>query len=116
MIYYVPRNVQPQPSSLDRLGKFSEPALLVLASLSAKSKHGYAIIQDVELYTGKRLGPGTLYGAISRLDHLQFIEPLEMEERGRRPYRITPAGRRALQEHLRALQAYHNLLESLASR
>ena len=116
MIYYVPRSMKPDSSALDRLGKFSEPALLVLASLSAKTKHGYAIIQDVELYTGKRLGPGTLYGAIARLEKLQFIQPLEMEDRGRRPYHITPAGRRALQDHLRSLQAYHNLLESLASR
>ena len=45
------------------LGRLSEPALLVLAALAPGSKHGYAIIRDVAEQAGRRLGPGTLYGA-----------------------------------------------------
>ena len=74
------------------LGRLSEPALLVLAALAPGSKHGYAILRDVEVHAGQHLGPGTLYGVIARLEAQGFIEPLELEERGRRPYRITAAG------------------------
>jgi DNA-binding PadR family transcriptional regulator len=112
----VPRNVSKTPPSLEGFGRFSEPALLVLASLVAGPKHGYAIIQDVEAHTGERLGPGTLYGAISRLETFEFIKPLEQEARGRRPYRITPAGKRAFEERLHELKAYHSLLRGLATQ
>jgi DNA-binding PadR family transcriptional regulator len=46
-----------------------------------------------------RLGPGALYGAITRLVELGLIEPLGSDDR-RRPYRITPAGSAALAEAL----------------
>ena len=46
----------------------SDPTLLVLASLAEGDKHGYAIMIDVEEFAGLRLGPGTLYGAITRLE------------------------------------------------
>jgi DNA-binding PadR family transcriptional regulator len=32
----------------------------------SEPKHGYAIICEIETQTGKRLGPGTLYGIIAR--------------------------------------------------
>ncbi len=112
-IYYVPRNeVVPAPASLGRL---NEPALLILASLCAGTKHGYAIIQDVEEHTGKRLGPGTLYGAISRLERLGLIEGRVLEERGRRPYRITPTGRRAFATRMSELRDYQSMLRGLAT-
>jgi DNA-binding PadR family transcriptional regulator len=83
--------------------------------LCASTKHGYAIIQDVEAHTGKRLGPGTLYGAISRLERLGLIEGRALEERGRRPYRITPSGRRTFQERMSDLRRYHLTLQGLAT-
>jgi DNA-binding PadR family transcriptional regulator len=91
--------------SLDGLGRFSEPALYVLISLADGAKHGYAMTQDIEAMTGHKLGPGTLYGAIARLEARQWIEPLPAEDR-RRPYRLTAAGQRVLRyrlEHLHAL-------------
>jgi DNA-binding PadR family transcriptional regulator len=94
-----------QRDSLDGLGRFSEPALYVLISLADGAKHGYAMTQDIEAMTGHRLGPGTLYGAIARLEARQWIEPLPADDR-RRPYRLTAAGRRVLRyrlEHLHAL-------------
>jgi DNA-binding PadR family transcriptional regulator len=62
----------------------------VLTSLAGGPRHGYAITQDVAAQVGVRLGPGTLYGAIGRLEERGFIEPLPAENR-RRPYRITAA-------------------------
>ena len=103
-------------TSVGALGRFSEPALLVLASLSAGTKHGYAIILDVEEHSGERLGPGTLYGAIARLEEMGLIVPLEAKERGRRPYRITDAGRRALRDRLAELDRYQSILARLSAR
>lgn len=82
---------------------FSDPPLLVLASLADGPKHGYAMIDEIERMSGARLGPGTLYGAITRLEHQKLIEPLAVEER-RRPYRLTAAGRRALRAKLVAMR------------
>lgn len=88
---------------------------MILASLCAGMKHGYAIIADIEAHTGKRLGPGTLYGAISRLEGLGYIEGRPLEERGRRPYRITAAGRRAFTDQMSELRRYQLLLQGLAT-
>jgi DNA-binding PadR family transcriptional regulator len=93
----------------------SEPALLVLASLMSGAKHGYAIICDIEAQTGKRLGPGTLYGIIGRLEKTGLIRPHREQERGRRPYGITPAGRQAFKEQVESLSRYQRALRSLAS-
>jgi DNA-binding PadR family transcriptional regulator len=79
----------------DQLGHWSDPPLLVLASLAGGPKHGYAIIQDVAEQTGVRLGPGTLYGAIGRLQERGLIEALPPEQR-RRPYRLTAVGEQVL--------------------
>jgi DNA-binding PadR family transcriptional regulator len=81
----------------DRLDRWADPSLLVLASLAEEPKHGYAITQDVADTMGVRLGAGTLYAVISRLESRGLIEPLEAEDR-RRPYRLTAAGARALAE------------------
>jgi DNA-binding PadR family transcriptional regulator len=81
----------------------TDPGLLVLTSLAEGPKHGYAITQDVEQLAGVRLGPGTLYGALARLEGNGLIESLPAEDR-RRPYRLTGAGSAALSEQLRALQ------------
>src|SRR6202051_324432 len=72
-------------------GHYSDPPLLVLASLASGPKHGHAMIEDIATMCGTRLGPGTLYGAIARLEHQGWIEPLPAEER-RRPYRINGKG------------------------
>ena len=48
---------------LGELGRFAEPALYILVSLSDGPKHGYAIMTDVEATTGSPMRPGTLYGA-----------------------------------------------------
>ena len=79
----------------DRLDRWADPPLLVLASLADEPRHGYAITQDVAETMGVRLSAGTLYAVISRLEARGLIEPLESDDR-RRPYRITAAGAREL--------------------
>ncbi|HWB30818.1 MAG TPA: helix-turn-helix transcriptional regulator [Vicinamibacterales bacterium] len=90
-------------SDLSDLGRFSEPALLILISLADEPKHGYAIALDIESMTGQRLGPGTLYGAIARLEERGWIQPLPAEDR-RRPYKLTAAGQRVLRARLDSLK------------
>jgi DNA-binding PadR family transcriptional regulator len=80
----------------------SDPILLILASLSEGDKHGYAIMDDVEQFAGVRLGPGTLYGAITRMEQRGWIRPVGGDER-RQPYRLTAAGRKHLEAELAAL-------------
>jgi DNA-binding PadR family transcriptional regulator len=80
----------------------NDPGLLVLTSLAGGPKHGYAMTADIEQLSGERLGPGTLYGALARLESHGLIEALPAESR-RRPYRLTAAGSAALDEQLRAL-------------
>ena len=74
-----------------------------MVSLAEGPKHGYAITADIERVAGIRLGAGTLYGAIARLEERDLIEPVPSEDR-RRPYRLTPAGLVALRAHLATLE------------
>ena len=87
------------------LGHYSDPPLLVLASLADGPKHGHAMIEDIARMCGTRLGPGTLYGAIARLEREELIEPLPAEER-RQPYRITPKGVQLLRAKLATLHQF----------
>jgi DNA-binding PadR family transcriptional regulator len=84
------------------LGRFAEPAMYILVSLSDGPKHGYAIMIDVEAISGSPMGPGTLYGALARLERRGLIEALEPEDR-RRPYRLTGLGERAVKAQLEQL-------------
>jgi DNA-binding PadR family transcriptional regulator len=91
--------------SLRELGRFAEPSLYILVSLSEGPRHGYAIMTDVEAISGTAMGPGTLYGALARLERRGLIEALEPEDR-RRPYRLTGLGARALEAQLEHLRAF----------
>jgi DNA-binding PadR family transcriptional regulator len=73
----------------------NDPPVLILTSLAAGPKHGHALAKDIEGFAGVSLGPGALYGAITRLEERGLIEPLTSDDR-RRPYRITAAGSAAL--------------------
>jgi DNA-binding PadR family transcriptional regulator len=81
----------------------ADVTLLVLVSLSDGPKHGYAIQKDVEASFGERLGPGTLYGAIDRLEGQGLIRPLEQRQR-RQPYTLTDLGRVELDIRLDSLR------------
>jgi DNA-binding PadR family transcriptional regulator len=85
------------------LGRFAEPGLMILISLAEGPKHGYAMLQDIESLTGSRPGPGTLYGAIARLEEMRLIERVSNEGH-RNPYRLTGRGLEALRARLSALE------------
>jgi len=90
------------------LGRFSDPALLILASLAGGEKHGYAMMEDIEATTGVHLGPGTLYGALARLEQSGLIQALPADER-RRPYQLTSAGKAFLRQYLDSLKNFVSL-------
>ncbi len=86
-------------ASLGGLGRFEEPAILILTALVPGPLHGYAIAKDVETTADTRLGPGTLYATLSRLEARGLVEGLPADDR-RRPYRITGAGLAVVRERL----------------
>ena len=85
---------------LSGLGRFADPAVLILSSLAGGDKHGYALVKDIDEFAGVRLGPGTLYGALTRLEQRGLVEALAPDDR-RRPYRLTARGAAALRAYLR---------------
>jgi DNA-binding PadR family transcriptional regulator len=89
--------------SLHGFGRFSEPALLVLVGLLEGPRHGHAISDDIMTMTGSRPGPGTLYGAIGRLEAIGLIRALPSQGR-RKPYELTDAGRAEARLELKRLQ------------
>jgi DNA-binding PadR family transcriptional regulator len=94
-----------RPASKGDLGRSNEPPVLILTSLAAGPKHGYALTKDIEDFAGVSLGPGTLYGAIARLEERGLIapEPVGSDAR-RRPYRITGDGRVSLEAAVRDMR------------
>ncbi|HKA02098.1 MAG TPA: helix-turn-helix transcriptional regulator [Candidatus Solibacter sp.] len=80
-----------------------DPTLLILSSLADGDKHGYAMMTDIRGFAGVRIGAGTLYGAITRLEELGWIRGVESDDR-RKPYRLTAEGRRHLEQEMSALE------------
>jgi DNA-binding PadR family transcriptional regulator len=91
-------------TELDEFGRFAEPALLILISLADGPKHGYAITEDIAGFAGVRFGPGSLYGAMTRLESRRMIEALAAEDR-RNPYQLTAQGEKALRARLASMQS-----------
>jgi DNA-binding PadR family transcriptional regulator len=84
---------------------WSDPALLILGSLASGPKHGYAIVKDIEASAGVSMGPGTLYGALPRLEQRGLVRALPGDER-RRPYELTAEGARILRARLEAMKSF----------
>jgi DNA-binding PadR family transcriptional regulator len=89
-------------------GPLTPAVLHILLALSTQERHGYGIMKQVELDSqGKvKMGPGTLYGSIGRMvdaglirESDKKVDP-EMDDERRVYYRITAAGRNALEEEL----------------
>jgi DNA-binding PadR family transcriptional regulator len=59
---------------------------------------------DIATMAGVRMGPGTLYGAITRLEAKGLIERLEADDR-RNPYQLTALGERALRARIASIEA-----------
>jgi len=85
----------------------------ILLALAARDRHGYLIRKAVEEQTdgAMKLGPGTLYAAIRRLEDRGLIEEspwrpdADLDDRRRRYYRLTKPGRAALEAETERLHA-----------
>jgi DNA-binding PadR family transcriptional regulator len=96
-------------SALNEFRFLTDPALLIMVSLADGAKHGYAVMKDVERFSTFTMSPGTLYGAIARLDERGWIEEIQTRDYRRRPFRLTNAGSRALRDHLEFLDTLSTL-------
>ena len=94
------------PEDLGSFLPLSPANLYILFSLAAEDRHGYGIMQEVTRQSGGqyKLGPGTLYGAITRLEERGWIRPVAAEDR-RQPYTITALGRRHLEDQVSSMNA-----------
>ena len=84
----------------------------ILLALTSGHLHGYGIIRDVAERTGGtlRLGTGTLYTALARLEGLDLVgesdrrAPAGEDDERRRYYRLTPLGRAVLKAETERLE------------
>jgi DNA-binding PadR family transcriptional regulator len=88
-------------------------AVQILIALGDGERHGYAIMRTVEEATGGavKLGPGTLYTTLARLEADGLIEESDarpdpaVDDRRRRYWRLTLAGRAVAAEEVRRMAA-----------
>jgi ubiquinone/menaquinone biosynthesis C-methylase UbiE len=80
----------------------NDAQMLVLCALADGPLHGYAINAAIEQLSGRRLGPGSLYGALTRLEAKHLVEPLAGPGR-RRTVRLTAAGRALLERQAHSM-------------
>jgi DNA-binding PadR family transcriptional regulator len=90
----------PRPTDVQKFLPLSPQQFHILLSLSEHSSeglHGYGLILDIAERTDQamRLGTGTLYTAIARLEDLELVAESSTDDR-RRFYRITPLGKSVL--------------------
>lgn len=83
-------------------------ALHMLMALAREDLHGLGVKRDVEERTGGRLrlGPGTLYEAIHRMEADGWIRELTGDDSppgNRKVYRLTARGRKVMEDELRRL-------------
>jgi DNA-binding PadR family transcriptional regulator len=84
----------------------TDAQMVVLTVLADGPRHGYAINAAIETLTGRKLGPGSLYGALTRLETRGLIEPAVEDTGGQerqRTMRITDEGRASLRAELEQL-------------
>jgi len=95
----------------------SEPAFLILLSISKGPIHGYGIIHDVLDITDGRveISTGTLYGAISRMVDDGWIEEHGLENgegsRGKKKYRLTNKGSKIVNQEINRLKSLIGVAE-----
>ena len=72
----------------------------ILLALADGAMHGYAIMQAVGQATSPtiKMGPGTIYGSLQRMEEAGLVEDCGLASDGRRRlYGMTKAGRSALE-------------------
>jgi DNA-binding PadR family transcriptional regulator len=99
------------PPDSDSQLPISEATFFILLSLATSSKHGYAIMKEVQAISDGRvsLSTGTLYGALKRMLDSGWIERFDEPDarqtgRARKAYRLTDKGRRLLEAETARMQ------------
>lgn len=82
----------------------SETAYYILLSLT-EERHGYAVMQYVSKLTNERinLGPGTLYGTLSKLEKTDLVM-ITKQENKRKYYKITEQGEEVLEAEIQRIE------------
>jgi transcriptional regulator len=88
---------------------------LLLAVLADAPGHGYELSQRLTQRSGGELGvhEGSLYPALHRLERAGLVESAwsSAEGRRRRIYRLTPAGRRAVERSRQEWRAFSGAVD-----
>lgn len=94
----------------------TEVTFLILLSLK-DSKHGYAIIKEVEKWTNGRvvIAGGTMYSALETLQRKGWIENIDNFEK-RNIYQITEQGLEVLDDDFKRLETDINLYNIYRNR
>ncbi len=86
----------------------------VLLAMEEGAKHGYAIMQHAEETSGLRMGPGTVYGAIQRMEDGGLVRESKEAAAGRRKvYEMTESGHEALRAEASRLDRLARLAREL---
>lgn len=99
-------------NSMDKILKkyhpMTETAFYMLFSLTAP-RHGYGIIKNIEGLTGGRLklGSGTIYGTLTKMQQDGLIRLLSDEKR-KTIYEITLLGHHVLQQEMKRIKELHD--------
>jgi len=82
----------------------TETAFYLLLALSSE-RHGYGAMQHIEVITGGRLkiGPGTVYGTLSKMEKDGLIQVMNEYER-RKTYKQTLLGKELLSLEIERLE------------
>lgn len=99
------------PATDDEALKKGTAELLVLAQLETRARHGYDIALEIAARAdgGVSFQPASLYPVLYRLERRGLIAGRWVEKAGqrrRRYYRLTTAGRQALHQRRKSLQAF----------
>ena len=92
----------------------TETSFYILLCLRTPN-HGYGIVQKVKelTYNEVVLGPGTMYGSLSKMEKDGLVSFVREEEK-RKIYQITDLGRKVLEIELKRIERlYRNSREEL---
>lgn len=104
---------------LNQVIPLTEATYLILLCLYQGPKHGYAIMKDVESFSDGRVrfSTGTLYGALKRLLHDEWIKRIEKptppdHKRGRKSYALTDLGQKVFLAEYKRLQSLMDITKN----
>ena len=103
-----------KPSSLGS-SPLTPAVFHILLALADGPRHGYAVMQAVEASAGDeaRMGPGTIYGSLQRMEEAGLVRELSTRtDDRRRVFAIQPLGRRALTAECQRLTRLADLVRS----